>query len=134
MSLIKYDNFFDDPFSDVDRWFAQTFGNWGGNRLSGRNPFPVDVYANEDSVEVVAELPGYNKKDLEIDLQNAVLTIRATRRVQEDGEEHAFHSSRSVTVGDEIDAGKVKARFENGLLRVTLPKAEHRKPRLIKIG
>lgn len=134
MSLIKYDNFYNDPFSEMDRWFAQAFGNLGGNRLNVRNQFPVDVYADDESVVVVAELPGFDKKDIQLDLQNAVLTIRATRKAKEGGEEHSYHFSRAVTVGDEIDEAKVKARFENGLLQVTLPKAESRKPRSIKIA
>lgn len=133
MSLIKYDTYLTDPFSEMDRWFNEYLGG-PRNRFASRNQFPVDAYTDDDSVYVVAELPGFSKKDLKIELHNAVLTIAATRKADEGGQEHSYHLSRSVTVWDEINAGKVKAKYENGILSVTLPKAEERKPKSIKIA
>jgi len=134
MTLIKYDNFFNDPLSEMDHWFNQVFGDAGFSRFTQREQFPVDVYSNDDAITVVAELPGFSKKDIELDLHNAVLSIKATRKADEDGREHAYHMNRAITVGEDIDDAKIKAKFENGLLTVTLPKAESRKPRTIKIA
>ena len=133
MSLIKYDTYFTDPFSEMDRWFNEYFGG-PRNRFAGKNQFPVDVYTDEDTVYVIAELPGFSKKDLNLNLHNAVLNITVSSKADEEGREHSYHLSRSITVGDEINASKVKAKYENGVLTVTLPKAEERKPKSIKIA
>ncbi len=137
MTLIKYDNYYNDPFSELDRWFDQAFGP--ANRLSQYEPlasrqFRLDVYSDDDHHYVVAELPGFKKSDISIDLHNAVLTVRAERKDEVNGKEHTYRFQRSVTVGDDVNADKTKAKLEDGILTVTLPKAENRKPRAITVG
>ena len=137
MTLIKYDNFFNDPFSELDRWFEHAFGDTG--RLAQYEPlasrqFRLDVYSDEDNHYVAAELPGFKKSDVSIDLHNAVLTIRAERKEEVNGKEHTHRFQRAVTVGDDVNAEKTKAKLEDGILTITLPKAEDRKPREITIG
>lgn len=138
MHLIKYDNFWNDPFAEMDRIFDRALGN---NRFAGlfengaaRN-FRVDVYADgEDAYQVVAELPGVEKSDVNIELENAVLTISAKRKVKQGENEQSVEYSRSLTVADDIDADKVSAKLEDGLLQVTLPKAAARKPKAITVS
>lgn len=137
MRLIRYDNANYDPFSDIERWFERAFGDLGrpySAALAAPSSFRVDLYSDEDNRYVVAELPGIRKKDISIELENAVLTITAHRTMKEGDNEQTFNYSRSITVGDDVDANKVKARLEDGLLRVTLPKAETRKPKQITVS
>lgn len=138
MNLIKYDSFYQDPWTEMDRWFERAFGpaiRWPDTSAaaSGRS-FRLDLHSDEDNYYVVAELPGFRKSDVKVDLHNAVLTIDAQRKVKEGKQEHTYHFQRSVTVGDGILGDKVKAKLENGILTVTLPKREERKPKAIQVA
>lgn len=140
MRLIKYDNLQNDPWYDLDRLFERTFGEFG--RLPGfaggrsRAAFRVDVYQDDDNHYIIAELPGFDRKDVSVELENEVLTISATRKAgsEKEGEGREENFSRSITVDKSVVADKVAAKLENGLLRVTLPKAEERRPKLIKVS
>ncbi|MGJ3243398.1 MAG: Hsp20/alpha crystallin family protein [Opitutales bacterium] len=139
MSLIKYDPLYNqDPFAEFDRFFSRTFGDlsrWPAQWSDQVNrTFRADLYSDDDNVYVVAELPGVDRKDINIELENAVLTVSGERVRKEDERESRFTFNRSFTVGDDIQADKVKAKLENGILTVTLPKSEKRKPRQIAVG
>lgn len=140
MNLIKYDNFWNDPFADVDQWFDRAFGFSRSPNLrsafqhSAPNSLRVDVYDDADHYYVVAELPGVDKKAVDIQLENAVLTISGEYRSRSKDEENKASFSRSITVADDINAEKVSAKLEDGLLYVTLPKAEERKPKAISVS
>ena len=139
MRLIKYDNMQNDPWYDLDRLFERTFGEFGrGSGFAGargRAAFRVDVYQDEDNHYSVAELPGFDRKDVSVELENEVLTITATRKpADKEGEGREESFSRSITVDKSVLADKVTAKLENGLLRVTLPKTEERRPKLIKVS
>lgn len=139
MHLIKYDNFWNDPFAEMDRFFDRALGN---NRFAGlfdapsaARSFRVDVYDDgQDNYQVVAELPGVDKKDVDIQLENAVLTITAKRKVKQGDQEQTAQFSRTLTISDDIDPDKVSAKLEDGVLHVTLPKAEARKPKAITVN
>lgn len=137
MRLIKYDNnFFTDPWSDLDRWFGRALNAPAFPGFFDDVPtreFPLDIYEDDDNRYVRAELPGFGKDDINVELENAVLTVTAEHKEGEK-EENRQTVSRSITVGDDIDADKVKAKTENGILFVTLPKTEERKPRLISVS
>ena len=140
MNIVKYDNFWNDPFADADNWFDQAFGLAGLPSLRGRllpgslnESFRVDVYDDADNYYVVAELPGIHKEDIDIQLENAILNISGVRKLDKPGEKSSSTFSRSITVADDIDASKVSANLEDGLLRITLPKAEERKPKAIAV-
>jgi HSP20 family protein len=85
----------------------------------------VDVSENGDQVEVSLELPGVKPEDLKITMENNVLTIAGQKKQQ------AFE--RSFTVPNTIDADRIGARMELGVLYLTLPKAERAKPRQIQV-
>jgi len=103
----------------------------------------VDVRETKDSIEVVAELPGMRQEDVEVSIENNLLTISGEKKqeVTEGNPESEYHLverrcgrfERSFTLPRTVDAEKISARFEQGLLTVTLPKAEAAKPRRVEI-
>ena len=138
MKLIKHDSFFNDPWTDLDRLFESTFPElyqWSPARRIGRErSLPLDVYEDENERVIRLEMPGVRKKDIKLELDNAVLTILAARTDKTGEEESTIELSRSVTVGDDVDPEKIKARLEDGILTVTLPKREQAKPKQITIA
>lgn len=141
MHLIKYDNFWNDPIAEMDRWFDRALG---AGRVPGlfdqafenaARSFRVDVYDDgANAYQVVAELPGVAKEDVDIQLENAVLTITATRKSKDGEQEQSTKYSRTLTISDDVQTDKVSAKLEDGLLQVTLPKAEARKPKSITVS
>ncbi|MBF0450431.1 MAG: Hsp20/alpha crystallin family protein [Candidatus Magnetomorum sp.] len=99
----------------------------------------VDIYETEEQLTLIADIPGVNKEDLEIDLNENTLTIYA--RVKKEGlpgtpiyKEYEYGDyKRSFTISNVIDQGKIEAELKNGVLRIVLPKAETAKPRKIEI-
>ena len=142
MNLIKHDYFWNDPFSEMERWFDRNFessNRWPSlfdnlfeSNVSGR--FRVDIYDDSENYYVIAELPGVEKKAISIELENAVLTIEGERKFKEGDSERSYRFSRAITVGDDIAGAKTKAKIEDGLLTITLPKREELKPQAIKIS
>ena len=104
----------------------------------------VDVRETKEAIEVVAELPGLRLEDVEVSIENNVLAIAGEKKqeVAEGSPEAEYHLverrcgrfERSFTLPRTVDAGKISARFEHGLLTVTLPKAEAAKPRRVEIS
>lgn len=142
MTLVKRDYRLSDPFSEMDRFFDRSFmdsGFWPGlfsltNKDGFGKGFPVNVYGDDESYYLVAELPGVRKEDIDLKLENAMVEISAKRIVGEEDSTREINLTRSITIGDDVNADAVTAKLENGVLTVTLPKAEERKPRTIAIG
>lgn len=109
--------------------------------FSGWSP-ALDVFQNNDAVAVKVELPGLRKEDIDISLEKGVLSISGERRHEERVEEgESFRSERyfgrfhrSVAIPTEVEADKVKASYTDGVLTVTLPKAEEAKPKQIDVS
>jgi len=137
MTLVRRATWPSDPFFEMDRLFNRAFGRgdfWPDGFLSAaERDFPLDVYGDDERYYVVAEVPGVEKDALDLKVENSVLTISVSRKLE--GEENASvrNLSRSITVGDDINVEGVTAKLENGLLTVSLPKAEERRPRKIAI-
>jgi HSP20 family protein len=126
----EMDSLFDSPF----RAFFRTPGSF-----STWSP-AIDVYQDKDQFTVVAEVPGMKKEELELSLHNGVLTISGERK-REDKSEQGFRSERfvgrfqrSVTLPASVDPNKVKASYEDGLLKVVLSKSEEAKPKQIEVS
>lgn len=101
---------------------------------------PLDVYETENSVIVELELAGMKKEDFDISLENDVLTISGQRTVSKEREGESLRGERffgsfrrSFTLPVPVQADGVKATYQDGVLRVELPKAEEAKPRKIAI-
>jgi HSP20 family protein len=92
--------------------------------------FPVDLYEDKDNAFVRAELPGVSREAINLEIVDGYLTVNATRKVGDESVEF----SRSVSVPNTVQADKISAAYENGVLTVTLPKQEQAKPRKIDIA
>ena len=103
----------------------------------------VDVRETNDALQVTAELPGLRPEDVNVTVENGVLTIGGEKKqeIQEGKEDENYYLferrygrfERSFTLPRTVNADQVKARFENGILTVSLPKAEEAKPRKVQI-
>jgi len=129
--------------NDLDSLFELPF--WSGlsrqsQLFSGWTP-ALDLYQDNDNVVAVVELPGMRKEDIEISLQDGMLSISGERKDESASEgatprtERFFGKfRRSVTLPTRVDVNQVKASYKDGLLTVTLPKAEEAKPKQIQIN
>lgn len=100
----------------------------------------TDVFEKQDAFVLVMDVPGVSEKDVELELEDDVLTIQARSTAHEVegyellyGEYRASDYERSFTLSSDIDRNKIKASVKNGVLRVELPKAEKLKPRKIEV-
>jgi HSP20 family protein len=101
----------------------------------------VDIYENEDTVVVKAELPGVDKKDIKVDLKDGVLTLSGERSHEKEVKEENYYRKerafgkfhRSFNVPADIDPDKIKAEFKDGVLNVEIPKPEEKKPKKIAV-
>lgn len=114
--------------SEIDRLFASALGDL--TAPAGAPRFPVDLFEDKESYAVRAELPGVTRDAINVEMIDGYLTIHATRK---EGEQ-SFSLSRSVAIPELVQADKVAAAYENGVLTVTLPKQEQAKPRKIAIN
>jgi HSP20 family protein len=134
---------------EVDNLFQLAFGRLsdsntanGGGPTSPESWFPaVDVYEDKDSLLVKAELPGLKKEDIEISLHDGFLTLTGERKHEEKREGAEVYRSerwvgrfnRSISLPCSVEADKITATYNEGVLTVTLPKAEEAKPKQIPI-
>lgn len=102
---------------------------------------PIDIIDEDDKIRVVADLPGFNKEDIEIFIEDGDLVIRAQRKeeVEEKGRNYIRQERRfgevyrRVTLPVEVDIEKIKARYNNGVLEIELPKTAAKERKVIKI-
>jgi HSP20 family protein len=115
--------------SEIDRWFESVFDG-----LDGGTQFPVDLYEDKENAYVRADLPGVNRDDISVEMVNGTLSVTASRKQKTSaGEEESVSFSRSISIPEEVQADKVAATYENGVLTVRLPKREEAKPRKITV-
>ena len=101
----------------------------------------VDLMENENQFRLVAELPGLGREDVKIALTDNILTLRGEKRAQAEEKDETRHHverscgafERSFTLSGPVDPAKVTAKFDSGVLTVTLPKSEESRPREIRI-
>ena len=142
-----------DPFLSLHREMNRLFddvlrGTFGvpsreGQGGQGGTLMPhIDVSETEKELKVCAELPGVTEKDVEVTLNDDVLTIRGEKKVERTNEQENYHFversygtfQRSLRVPYPVEPDQVQARFEHGVLTVTLPKAEqHQRSRRIQV-
>lgn len=102
---------------------------------------PVDIRETEDTYEVHAELPGMKKDDIGITLENNALTLSGERRFEKETDRDNYHRvermygdfSRTFTLPTAVDPDRIEAHFEDGILKVEIPKREEARPRRIAI-
>lgn len=119
--------------SEIDRLFQSTLGDFAGSAATRR--VPVDLYEDKDNTYVRAELPGVNRDDITVELVDGYLNLSATRKTKTGDREDSVSLTRSVSVPDAaVQADKITAAYENGVLTVTLPKREEAKPRKVTVA
>jgi len=125
MPIVRWDPFRDFGFATANTWRP-----------------PVDIYQNGDQELVLkAELPDMSREDIDITVENFVLTIKGEKKFAQDVKEDQYHHverrygtfSRSFSLPQTVDAAKVAAEYKNGVLTVRLPLREEAKPRQIKV-
>jgi len=102
----------------------------------------VDMFEKDDNVVIKAELPGLDKNDISLDLQNGVLTLKGERKYENEVKEENYYRRemscgkfiRSFTLPADVDADKIKAEFQKGLLTVEVPKPGEPKPKQIPVN
>lgn len=103
---------------------------------------PVDIQETPEAYVFHAELPGLTKENIHITLENNILRISGERKLEKDVKKENFHRiertygtfARTFTLPTQVDNERVQAAFENGILRVDVPKAEQARPRKIEIS
>lgn len=122
-----------DPFRELDRWTQQ---------VAPRVPsLPMDAYRHGDRFLVHVDLPGIDSSSIDLTVEKNVLTIRAERTWQPDESYEVLVSERpqgtfirQLFLGDGLDADHIEAKYENGVLTLTIPVAEAAKPRRVEIS
>lgn len=144
MSIIKRNH----TFSVLDDFFNRELFNWGTNNFSASNTTipSVNIKESAESFDVEVAAPGMDKKDFNITLDGNTLTISSQKQHEQEKKEdnytrrefsyQSFRRSFELPK-DVVDADKINAKYENGILHLTIPKREEAKkqgPRLIAIG
>ena len=131
-----------DPFSSLQRELNRAFDRaWPEEQQQDLvGAYPVDIRETDDQVVVEAELPGFDKKDVDITLENGVLTIQAEREDngESNGQRHLNERrftrvARSFTLPQTVDEQNVDARLDNGVLTLSLNKKEEARSRKIEV-
>jgi HSP20 family protein len=118
------------------------FPEQGGNILTASWIPATDVSEDQDSIRICMELAGVNPDDVRISLENNVLTIRGEKKQEEEENSERVHRiertygtfERTFVVPNTVDPDRIEANHQNGLLTVTIPKAERARPREIRVN
>jgi len=146
MAIVRYDPFRDlrTLQEEVNRLFStnltRAFDDEGISR--GAWAPSVDIYENKDQIVLEAELPGMKQEDFDLSIENNVLTLRGERRFEKTDETDNYHRversygafTRSFTLPQTVSAEGATAEYNNGVLRVSLPKREETKARRIEVA
>jgi HSP20 family protein len=139
-----------DPFRDLNtlqdrmnRLFEEANRGWRSGEPASASAWSpaVDIYETETEIVVKAEIPGVDRKDIELNLEKNVLTLRGDRRFEKETKDENYHRieraygtfSRSFSIPAVVDESKIKADYRDGVLTIALPKTEKAKPKQIKI-
>src|SRR5262245_57045504 len=146
MALMRWD-----PFRDLNvlqdrmnRLFDDAGRGWRGDEPVSTTTWSpmVDIFETEGDIVVKAELPGMDRKDIFLNLENNVLTLKGERRFEKETKEENYHRiersyggfSRSFSIPSMVDEEKIRADYKEGVLKIVLPKKEQAKPKQIRIS
>ncbi len=145
MALVRYDPWrnIDQLRQEMNQLFENRLGGEEGNEPGVVTDWRPAVDVQEDSQQylITADLPGVDPQDIEVSLENGVLTIRGQRQWKEEADKGEYkrvervrgNFYRRFTLPDTADAEKVKAKSHNGVLEVVIPKQERVQPRKIEV-
>src|SRR5258707_1471927 len=140
-----------DPFREfttvqdrLKRLFRESYGTEGreGSVITSGFAPPVDVYEDEHNVTLKIEVPGIDEKDMDVRIENNVLTVHGERKFEKEEKEENFRRverqygsfTRTFTLPATVDAEKVAANYDKGILKIVLPKKAEAKPKQIKVN
>ncbi len=129
---------------EMDELFSRFFRDWPWPRLAGGGRGwlpPVDMVDRKDEIVLRADLPGLEQKDVEVTVEEGVLTIRGERKAEREVKEEDYYCcerwagtfERSVMLPPGVDPDKIRATFRNGVLEVRLPKTREARGKKIEI-
>ena len=129
----RINTLFDEPFFRSGRSDDElSLGSW--------NP-AVDMFEDDDKIVIKAELPGVDKKDISVDVQDRVLTLSGERNYDHEVKEENYYRrersygkfQRTFTLPADVDSDKIKAEFKDGVLQIEIPKPEEKKAKKVTI-
>ena len=140
-----------DPFREfstlqdrMNRLFRESYGPEGRDEALTTSQFapPVDVYEDEHNVVLKVEVPGIDEKDIDVRVENNILTVHGERKVEKEEKEENFRRverqygsfTRTFTLPSTVDAERIQADYDKGILKIVLPKKAEAKPKQIKVN
>ena len=140
MALSEFPRLGFDPFVEFRRMQSEMNRLFSGYAPAAREFPPINIWLGDDSVVVTSELPGVTADDVNISLQEDVLTLAGARRPKQEQDtnwqrrERAYGTfSRAIQLPFQVDPDKVQARFNNGILEIEMERLEADRPKKIQI-
>ena len=146
MAIVRWD-----PFRDLNmlqdrmnRLFDDAGSTWRTDEPAATTSWSpsVDIFETEGEIVVKAELPGMDRKDIQLNLENNVLSLRGERKFQKETKDDNYHRiersygvfSRAFSIPASVDEERIRADYKDGVLKIVLPKKDQAKPKQIKIA
>lgn len=140
MSLVRFTNQYPSLF---DRFFDNELFDWSNRNFSATNTTlpSVNIRENSDAFEVELAAPGLKKADFKIELDGDTLTVSSEKKIENETNENEKWTkrefsyqcfSRSFTLPQLVDGDKIKAKYDNGILNIIIPKKDEAKPKPIR--
>lgn len=144
MSVTRWDPFQDlQSFRDeMNRAVSRWFGREEGEEPAPRRWMPaLDVTETQDAYHIDVEVPGLRPEDINVTVDQGVLTIQGERRSEEEKGDRSYHRierrygsfRRSISLPRDVDASRIQANYDNGVLRLEVPKTESSQPKRIEV-
>src|SRR5205807_9056928 len=128
----------------INRVFRDSYAGEGRDESLTTSSFApaVDVYEDEHNVTLKIEVPGIDEKDIDVRIENNVLTVHGERKVEKEEKEENFRRverqygsfTRTFTLPSTVDAERIQADYDKGILKIVLPKKAEAKPKSIKVN
>jgi HSP20 family protein len=144
MAVVRWDpnREVDSLQSEVNRLFDTFFGGRPANGGMRRWVPPMDLVETEDHLVLKADLPGLERDDVNLEVKDGVLTVSGERKAEQEERTDGFYRverafggfSRSMSLPENVDAERISASFDKGVLEVRIPKPEERKPHRVEIN
>jgi HSP20 family protein len=128
----------------INRFVRESYSPEGPEEALTTTNFapPVDIYEDEHNITLKMEVPGIDEKDVDVRIENTTLTVHGERKIEKDEKEENFRRierqygsfTRSFTLPSSVDTGQVSARYDKGILKISLAKKAESKPKQIKVN
>lgn len=149
MAIIKWKGREWDPLREIGEW-QRYMGDWFENslqslpeRISKEAMWApsMDIAEDKEAITIKVDLPGVKQQDIDIEVTGKTLTFKGERKSEEEKKDKNYHRverfygsySRTITLPDYADMGKIQAEYKNGVLEMHIPKTEESKPKQIKV-